>query len=496
MTRRRGPADMGLAPSLPPSSPASSDQPMAFGDMMALAAWTVDPVGWIREWLGCSLWSRQEEIAEALVDYREVDVVTGHGIGKDYLAARLALWWLFTRPGAIVLTTSAKEKQVVYVLWGELRQAYANAKAPLGGILAPVAPELRLGPKQYAIGMVAKDTNAMAGFHEEHVLVIEDEAAGVGSAADEALMGCAGTDTSRVLRIGNPTCGPTHQFAKSCGRPNIPGRHVTIRIPTTDTPNYKESRDVVPGLQGRAYVEAMLSKYGKESAIYKARVEAIFPSAASNGFVSFDHVNDSRMRLESMGDALDQPLPKRIGCDVARFGDDLTVVWIVQGPYAWIPPGGIISKADGRVVARYLVDLANAENASSIAFDKGGIGAGVEDSLNELVDNGILSPDVEVCPNDFGSKATDPAEFADRRTELWGGMRDWLKDEARLDPDELLEEELLSPTFKFAGRAVRLEPKESVKDRLKRSPDRADGLALAVCGHLGNLDAAPRLTVW
>lgn len=494
MSRRRGPEEMGLAPALPPSQPASTDLPMPYGDMLALAAWSVDPVGWCDRWLGATFWEAQKRIAEALVDYREVDVVTGHGVGKDYLAARLTLWWLCTHPDGIVLTTSAGERQVCYVLWGEIRAAYAKAKAPIGGQLAPVAPELRFGPKHYALGMVSKDTNAMGGFHEQYVLAIEDEAAGVSDAADQAMMGCASSANSRVLRIGNPTCGPTHQFAKSCARGHDPGKHITIVIPTTDTPNYIEGREVVPGLSGREYVESMAKKYGAGSAIYQARVGAKFPAAAADGLITYDHLNASRERAEREQDV--STSPKRIGCDVARMGDDLTVVYICQGSKAWIPEGGIMSKKDGPTIAQYLADIAAQEGSPSIAFDSGGVGASVLDSLIMLQDSGVIGADVEICPNDFGSRSTDPAEYADRRTELWWLMRDWLKDEGAMDCDEELELELLSPKYKWSGRAKRLEPKESIKARIGRSPDRADALALAISGHVGAVGSMPRLSVW
>lgn len=462
----------------------------------AMAWWATHPIEWIETFIGDGeLWGGQREIAEALVWNREVNAVTGHSVGKDWLAGRLVIWWLMTRPDSIVLTTAAKEQQVVSVLWGEVRQAAKRARVPLGGRLAPVAPEWRLGPKHYALGMVARDTNAAQGFHSDSVLVIVDEAAGVPEEIQVALEGCASTGGSRILRIGNPTCGPTEAFARYCSLSDVRGVRKTIRIPSTRTPNYVLGREVVPGLASREYVEGVRSKYGEGSAVYKARVLAQFPTASSDSLIGYEHLSRSRARFAAGVEPAPET-PRRLGVDVARFGDDSTRIWIGQGPKVFRPTGGVLHRADGTTVALRAIEIAKEWGAVSIAVDTGGVGASVVDVLYAEQEAGRLPPDVEILVNDFGAKATDPAEWADRRTELWWRLRDWLRDEAAFDPDDGVEEELLAPTYRFTGRSKRLEPKERIKARIGRSPDDADAIALAVGGHVGRTSSVPRLSVW
>lgn len=474
-------------------------------EVEALALYYLDPVAWWHdflgppypdgaEWDGCRAY--QVEILRSIAENRHTNVVTGHSVGKDFTLARVVLWWLSTRPNGVVLTTATTEKQVEVVLWGEVRSAYSKALVPIGGDLAPQAASLRFGPLHYALGLTSKDSNALQGFHAEGgVLAIVDEAAGVPEWAIQAFEACATSSDSRVVKIGNPTCSAAHRFARDCRMPDLAGVRKTIRVSSLDSPNVVKGREVIHGLATKEWVEDMAAKYGRESVLFGVRVLGRFPPASATGLIGFDTIEAARLR--SVGFAPNPGAPKRLGADVARYGEDSTEVFIEQGGHAYQPHGGKgIRGADGASVAKQLALLAKEHGCVSIAVDVGGLGAGVVDTLYDLQARGELSGDVEIHPNDFGAKATDPEEHADRRTELWHRLRDWLRTEGAIDPDEVLEEELLAPSYKWTGRAVRLEPKDALKKRLGRSPDLADALALAVAGHLGKTSGAARLTVW
>ena len=79
----------------------------------------------------------------------------------------------------------------------------------------------------------------------------------------------------------------------------------------------------------------------------------------------------------------------------------------------------------------------------------------------------------------FGARATEHNKYANKRTEMWDTMCEWLENGGAIPNDSELKSELASPTYKFdaAGRKV-LEPKEKIKERGLRSPDMADALAL------------------
>lgn len=493
------------------------DDALTDHDYEVLALWYVDPIAWWEdnlggplphgpEWEGARLY--QHEIAYSVSENRTTNVVTGHSVGKDFTVARLALWWLCTRPNGIVLTTATKEKQVEVVLWGEIRDAYNNAKVTIGGKMAPTAASLRFGPKHYALGMVAADANGLQGFHAKGgVLAIIDEAAGVPDWAIAAFEGCATSTECRVIKIGNGTCSHDHRFAKDCRMKDKPGVRKTIRISSYDSPNVTAGREVVKGLATLEWIEDQSEKHGPESVMFGMRVLGRFPPSSATGYIGYDCIEAARLRaaeyvrkptLKPDDDPTWTPPVRRLGCDVARYGEDDTECFIVEDDaFAFQPHGGVgISGTDNVTVAKKLVELAVEWHCVSIAVDGGGLGGGVVDSLQDLQERGECPPEIEIYSNDFGAKATRPREHCDRRTELWDALKVWLRERAAYEAPEMIEGEILAPSYKFVGTAIRLEPKDALKKRLGRSPDKADALALAVHGHEGRTSASPRLSIW
>jgi phage terminase large subunit len=102
-----------------------------------------------------------------------------------------------------------------------------------------------------------------------------------------------------------------------------------------------------------------------------------------------------------------------------------------------------------------------------------GVGAGVADFLR-------YNNQVECVGVNVATAATIE-EYSLLRDQLWFGLQKWLKDGGAIPTDPKLEAELVAPTYAFDLRGrIKVEPKEKIKERLRRSPDRADALALAV----------------
>lgn len=461
-------------------------------ERLLVGGWASDPVLFMREALGSpEPWARQAEIPASVVANRTTNVVTGHAIGKDWIAARIALWWLFTGPDSIVVTTAPKESQVRTVLWGEIRAAYHAAPVQLGGEINPVSAELKIGPKWYAIGVTARDPNAFAGYRSRRILLIRDEAAGISPILWEAGDALAAGYEDRVLNIGNPICGPVHPFAKVAALRDEEGKRKTIWIRSTETPNFVTGRTIIPGLAGRALEEDVAAVYGRDSIVYGARILARFPGGAADGLISLEHLAMARERHAAGVKPADGDLT-RLGCDVARFGDDLTRIYATRGPIAWECPESPMSKMDGAAVAEALASAAHRTRAASVAIDGGGLGAGPIDILRAWKRAGQtpagtpVNPNLQIIEVQFGAQASDPERWKDARTELWWRMRDWFKETGAIDPTTTLEEELLAPRYFQKGTWIQMESKDDFKKRLEmRSPDAADALALAISGHVG-----------
>jgi hypothetical protein len=158
-----------------------------------------------------------------------------------------------------------------------------------------------------------------------------------------------------------------------------------------------------------------------------------------------------------------------MGVDPARFGDDKTVIRFRQGRDARSIPAIEMKGADNMAVANRCAALIDKYQPDAICIDAGN-GTGIIDRLKELRYKGIH----EVW---FGSKAEEH-EWANRRTELWARMRDWLGG-GSIDGHQDLIDDLTGPQYKFQSNSdkLRLETKEELKARGFDSPDHGDALA-------------------
>jgi hypothetical protein len=163
--------------------------------------------------------------------------------------------------------------------------------------------------------------------------------------------------------------------------------------------------------------------------------------------------------------------PKIIGVDVARFGDDRSVILLRQG-------GRILEKVifralDTMQLAAQVCRMLECHRPAATFVDSGGVGGGVVDRCRQLG-----YPMVEV---NSASKAGDAEHYANLRAEMWGKVREWLREMACLDPvrDKIVATELQGPEYRFdANNRILLEKKEDMKSRGLPSPDEADALAL------------------
>lgn len=166
-------------------------------------------------------------------------------------------------------------------------------------------------------------------------------------------------------------------------------------------------------------------------------------------------------------------VPRVMGVDVARFGDDACVIFKRQGR-ATFPPV-VIKEIDNMtfasIVAKHIEDW-----APDNVFIDAGRGEGVIDRLRQL---GYNDKVVEVP---FGGKAMKDTRYVNKRAEMWDEIRLWLEQGGHLNCGEynsVLRKELTSPTYTFDGQnRIKLESKESIKERLNKSPDIADALCL------------------
>lgn len=242
----------------------------------------IEVLGWRPDYV----WDGMKRMALSVMDNQRTAVRAGHGVSKTYTMAGLALWFLYSFPPATVVTTAPTEDQVKDLLWREIRQSHANAKAPLFGDCKTLGLDLQpeTGMKWFATGFscrpdtVTKEATSFQGYHNDNVLVIFDEAAGILPEIWRAAEHVGGNRLTRFVAVGNPTSS-AGDFVRCFKDPDFS----KLAIPVTETPNYRDGTNRIPGLYGRDYEHRIIAKYGRDSDDYRVRVQGEISQKAAPG---------------------------------------------------------------------------------------------------------------------------------------------------------------------------------------------------------------------
>lgn len=201
--------------------------------------------------------------------------------------------------------------------------------------------------------------------------------------------------------------------------------------------------------------------------VFRQELMCDFSASSDDVLIPLMLVDGAQRKLSSIYQR-DNSAPLILGVDVARFGDDASVLFFRQGLVAEEPI--VIQHADNMALADRIATEMTERLPQAVFIDAGG-GAGVIDRLRQL------GHTVNEIP--FGSRAIRADRYVNRRAEMWDSMKLWLEGGGCLPKSDMLRADLTTPTYSFdAGGKIKLESKESIKERLQRSPDMADALAL------------------
>ena len=191
-----------------------------------------------------------------------------------------------------------------------------------------------------------------------------------------------------------------------------------------------------------------------------------FSAAQDNGLIPIDDIRAAANKFYRESEYMGAPLI--YGIDVARFGSDASVIFKRRGLVAFEPI--VIRKFDNMALAdRIAVEMAK-EKPEAVFIDSGA-GQGVIDRLRQMRFDVVEVP--------FGAQAIDKEQFANRRMEMWWHMAQWIKQGGVIPPDPILQGDLGAPTYGYTPKGPKiLEAKDKLKERIGRSPDLADALAL------------------
>jgi len=456
-------------------SPAVADNPEAFvlfafpwGQANTPLAKFGGPRKWQREIL--------RDIAKHIKDNQgQVDMQTlreavssGRGIGKSALVSWLILWMLSTRIGSTVIVSANSESQLRSVTWGELTkwqamiinshwwEISATKIVPAQWLTELVERDLKKGTRYWAAeGKLWSEENpdAYAGVHNhDGMMLIFDEASGI---PDPIWAVGAGFFTENILdrywfAFSNPRRNSGYFFETFHGKRDFwKGRQIDARqVEGTDKNTY----------------EQIIAEYGEDSAQARVEVYGEFPASGDDQFIGPRLVDDAMEREKYK----DQTAPIVIGVDPARGGLDSTVIVVRQGRD--IVAIKRFRGDDTMTTVGNVIDAIEEYKPTLTVIDEGGLGYGILDRLTEQR--------YKVRGVNFGWKAKNPVMWGNKRAEMWGAMRDWLRS-ASIPKDRQLKADLVGPMKKpnSAG-TIFLEGKKEMRSRGLASPDAADALAV------------------
>lgn len=413
-------------------------------------------------------------------------VSSGRGIGKSALVSWLVIWMLTTRIGSSIIVSANSETQLRSITWAEITkwlalslnshwfEVSATRVMPAKWLAELVERDLKKGTRYWGVeGRLWSEENpdAYAGVHNfDGVLLVFDEASGISDSIWQVAAGFFTENTPNRfwLAFSNPRRN-TGYFYEAFNAKRDFWRNKTVDARTV------EGTD-------KAVYEQIIQEYGPDSVQAHVEVYGEFPSAGDDQFIPINLVDDAMGRPRHK----DASAPVVLGVDPARFGADATVIAVRQGRDLVA-----IRRYRGddtmEVVGRVIEAMEEFQPAM-VVIDEGGLGAGVVDRLKEQR--------YKVKGVNFGSKSSKPVMYGNKRAEMWGAMREWLKT-ASIPPDRVLKTDLISPLMKPDSKGtIFLEGKKEMKARGLASPDAADAIAVTFAFPLGSrterVDRTPR----
>lgn len=432
-----------------------------------LKRWRENPQIMVRELFGVTPDPWQDELLQLFPSNPRIAMKASKGVGKTSLEAWLSWNFLLTRPHPNIAATSINGDNLRDGLWKEM--STWRAKSPLLQNLfewqtqriyyrdAPATwfMSARTWPKTADADALGQ---TLAGLHSDYIMFVVDESGAIPVpimlSAEAALSSCV---EGHIVQAGN-TNSLDGALYEACVRQ----KHMwLVREINGDPDNPNRSSRI-----SIEWAREVIKAHGRDNPHVKVMVLGEWPKTSINALLGPDEVEAAFKRKYQEHDIAHAA--RILGVDVAREGDDASVIFPRQGLVAFPPKVmfGVNGNQGAGQVARVWEDW----KVDAVFVDNtGGYGASWIDQLSNLNRHPI--------PVGFAESAIDRRYF-NRRAEMYFKMAEWVKAGGMLPDVPELVAELTQTTYTFKGDAMLLEPKDIIKKKIGRSPDRADALAL------------------
>lgn len=414
----------------------------------------------VRDVLGATPSNQQEKAIKAVQDAVDgkakpyISIRSGHGTGKTSFLAWLILWIGLTRKDAKLPTTAPVSAQLINLLIPEVRKWAHKMPPELSQIVDVQTQDVKFKSGNHCFARTARkeNTEALAGVHATFVCYIADEASGIDQRVFDVIEGALTGDKFLFIMTSNPTrTSGTFYDSHNKKRSNYQVLHF----------DSEKSSNV-----NKQWVKDMETKYGRDSDVFRVRVNGEFPMQNADSMFRVDELEDAMNR-----EAVDSTGAIVWSLDVARFGGDSTILVRRNGldMNKFDRKRGLNTMETASWVA-HEYNKAD-KKPDGIVIDTIGVGAGVYDRLQQL--------GLPVIEGNVGNRADDEKTYINKRAEMYFKLRDFLRKGKIFHSEELIEE-LTSTSYEFTETGkIKIQAKDDLKEELGRSPDLADACALS-----------------
>lgn len=430
-----------------------------------LKRWLNDPVAFVVECLHAKPDNWQIQFLKAFNSNQRMALKACKGPGKTAVLAWCAWHFLATRPFPKIAATSITSDNLADNLWAEMHKWLQQSEFlqktftwKKTRIEAKEAPETwfmsaRTWPRT---ADMQQQANALAGLHADYLMFILDESGGIPDAVMAAAEGGLATGKeTKILQAGNPTHleGPLYRACTSerrlwyvqeiTGDPDDPNRASRVKI---------------------SWAREQIEKYGRDNPWVLVNVFGKFPPSSINALLGPDEVESAMKRVILPKEY--EFAQKRLGVDVARFGDDSTVLAPRQGLKAF-QMEEMRNARGNEIAARIALAKQRWDWECCFVDDGAGFGGNVIDSM--------LQGGLNAIPVTASGKADDSRYF-NKRSEMHMRFAEWVQRGGCLDNNPRLKSEITAITYTFVNGKFRVVEKDHIKELIGHSPDYTDAL--------------------
>lgn len=423
------------------------------------------PIEWFTEVLKVELDEQQKEFLSKVKPGCRICVKSSKGTGKTFLIAGLTLWFIFCHPDVNIRTLSPSYDQLIDVYMRECNQHHKRMLPEVADKILIKYDKVVLKDDEtnLAVCISAQSTKRerQSGVHSFTQVYLFDEGSGIPDTTYSNALGSLGTahGGGYVIIVSNPERGSepfyTNLFTK---------KPEGWDIITFDA--FHSNQTTVK------FIDEIRELYGEDSDEWRVMIMGEFPRSDGSTYIPMSLVEDASQRIVNQRDYISYPIV--IGVDVGRSkSGDSTVFCVRQG--CKVLDIYEFQTDDTMIIVSKLRDLYSSTQASIIYMDADGVGGPVADRCREV---GLPVVDVR-----SSLPSSDPRQYANIRTQLWGEVREWLVTGSIPNHQEL-QRELGTMTWGYSAKmAEQLTSKKRLIDSAGKkipSPNIADALAYSL----------------